>query len=134
MNRVQAAATILLVGLATAIGVSAQAPSPAAPAATPPARAAQAPAGNAEAGKKLFVSYGCYQCHGYEAQGSSATGPRLGPRPLPFAALSKYVRAPTGQMPPYTAKVLPDADLTTIYAFLQSRPVPPAVEDIPLLK
>jgi hypothetical protein len=37
-------------------------------------------------------------------------------------------------MPPYTTKVLPDADLTTIYAFLQSRPVPPAVEDIPLLK
>ena len=134
MNRVQAVVTILLVGLATAVRMSAQAPSPAAPAATPPARAAQAPAGNAEAGKKLFVSYGCYQCHGYEAQGSSATGPRLGPRPLQFAALSKYVRAPTGQMPPYTAKVLPDADLTNIYAFLQSRPVPPAVEDIPLLK
>jgi len=37
-------------------------------------------------------------------------------------------------MPPYTAKVLPDGDLTTIYAFLQSRPAPPAVEDIPLLK
>jgi len=134
MNRLQAVVTILLVGLATAIGVSAQAPSPAAPAAAPPARAAQAPAGNAEAGKKLFVSYGCYQCHGYEAQGSSATGPRLGPRPMQFAALSKYVRAPTGQMPPYTAKVLPDADLTTIYAFLQSRPAPQAVEDIPLLK
>ena len=134
MNRLQAVGTILLVGMATAIGVSAQAPSPAAPAATPPARAAQAPAGNAEAGKKLFVSYGCYQCHGYEAQGSSATGPRLGPRPLQFAALSKYVRAPTGQMPPYTAKVLPEADLTIIYAFLQSRPAPQAVEDIPLLK
>jgi len=134
MNRLQAVVIILVVGLATAVRMSAQAPSPAAPAATPPARAAQTPAGNAEAGRKLFVSYGCYQCHGYEAQGSSATGPRLGPRPLQFAALSKYVRAPTGQMPPYTAKVLPDADLTTIYAFLQSRPAPPAVEDIPLLK
>jgi hypothetical protein len=30
-----------------------------------------APAGNAPEGKKLFVSYGCYQCHGYEAQGSA---------------------------------------------------------------
>ena len=134
MNRLQAVVTILLVGLATAIRVSAQAPSPAAPAVTPPARAAQAPAGNAEAGKKLFVSYGCYQCHGYEAQGSSATGPRLGPRPIAFAAVSKYVRQPTGQMPPYTTKVLPDADLANIYAFLQSRSVPPSVEDIPLLK
>ena len=50
--------------------------------------AAAAPAGNAEDGRKLFVSYGCYQCHGYEAQGSSATGPRLGPRPIAFAAFS----------------------------------------------
>jgi ubiquinol-cytochrome c reductase cytochrome c subunit len=130
MNRLWTVVIMLVVGLATAVGTSAQAP--AAPAA--PERAAQAPAANGEAGKKLFVSYGCYQCHGYEAQGSSATGPRLGPRPIAFANLSKYVRAPTGQMPPYTAKVLPDADLTTIYAFLQSRPVPPAVEDIPLLK
>ena len=41
---------------------------------TPAPPQTAAPAGNAEAGKKLFVSYGCYQCHGYEAQGSNATG------------------------------------------------------------
>ena len=83
-----------------------------------------APAGNADAGKKLYVSYGCYQCHGYEAQGSTATGPRLGPRPIAFAAFSRYVRQPTGQMPPYTTKVVSDADLANIYAFLQARPAP----------
>jgi cytochrome c553 len=99
---------------------------------TPQRPAASAPAGNAEAGKKLFVADGCYQCHGYEAQGSSATGPRLGPRPIAFAAFSRYVRQPTGQMPPYTAKVVPDADLANIYAFVQSRPEP--AKDIPLLK
>ena len=93
-----------------------------------------ASAGNSNNGKKLFVSYGCYQCHGYEAQGSSATGPRLGPRPIAFAQVSKYVRAPTGQMPPYTTKVLADSDLADIYAFLQARPQPPAVDSIPLLK
>ena len=147
MKRCALVALIATLAIASSARMTAQAPSPAQPASatqgrasqTPPAsapqaRAAQAPAGNAEAGRKLFVSYGCYQCHGYEAQGSSATGPRLGPRPLPFAALSKYVRQPTNQMPPYTAKVLPDADLANIYAFLQSRPVPPPVEDIPLLK
>jgi mono/diheme cytochrome c family protein len=91
-----------------------------------------APAGNAEAGKKLFVADGCYQCHGYEAQGSSATGPRLGPRPIAFAAFSRYVRQPTGQMPPYTAKVVSDADLANIYSFVQSRPEPS--KHIPLLK
>ena len=86
----------------------------------------QAPAGNAANGKKLFTAIGCYQCHGYEAQGSTATGPRLAPRPLPFAALSKYVRRPTGQMPPYTAKVLADTELADIYAFLMSVPAAPA--------
>ncbi|MND03192.1 hypothetical protein D3C83_229010 [compost metagenome] len=47
-----------------------------------------------------------------------------------FAA---YVRNPTGSMPPYTAKVLPNEDLTSIYAFLQARAVPPPVASIPLL-
>ena len=110
-------------GLLLVAGVSAQTPAP---------QPNAAPAGNAETGKKLFVSYGCYQCHGYEAQGSNATGPRLGPRPIAFVAFSRYVRQPTGQMPPYTAKVVSDADLTNIYAFLQSRPAP--ATNVPLLK
>jgi hypothetical protein len=36
-------------------------------------------------------------------------------------------------MPPFTAKVISDDDLSKIYAFLQSRPTPPPVKDIPLL-
>jgi ubiquinol-cytochrome c reductase cytochrome c subunit len=93
-----------------------------------------APAGNAQNGRKVFASNGCYECHGYEAQGATPTGPRLGPRPLAFAAFSKYVRQPTGQMPPYTIKALPDATLADIYAFLQSLPAPKAADTIPLLK
>ena len=95
---------------------------------------ATAPAGNAQNGRKVFASSGCYECHGYEAQGATPTGPRLGPRPLAFAAFSKYVRQPTGQMPPYTTKSLPDATLADIYAFLQSLPAPKAADSIPLLK
>ena len=82
----------------------------------------------------MFVSYGCYQCHGYEGQGSTATGPRLAPRPLPFAVFSRYIRRPTAQMPLYTEKVLSDADLGHIYAYLQSRPAPKPVDSIPILK
>jgi ubiquinol-cytochrome c reductase cytochrome c subunit len=93
-----------------------------------------AQAGNADRGKKLYVSYGCYQCHGYEAQGSNATGPRLGPRPIAFASFTRYVRQPTGQMPPYTVKVASDGDLADIYAFVQTRPVPPPLQSIPLLR
>jgi mono/diheme cytochrome c family protein len=92
------------------------------------------PVGNAQNGRKLFAADGCYQCHGYEAQGAAPTGPRLGPRPIAFSQFSKYVRQPTGQMPPYTGKVVPDAALADIYAFLQSLPSPPAVDSIPALR
>ena len=91
------------------------------------------PQGNAANGRKLFVSFGCYQCHGYEAQGGSA-GPRLAPRPIAYAQLMKYVRHPTGEMPPFTEKIVKDAELTDIYAFLRGQPAPPDVDKIPLLK
>ena len=93
-----------------------------------------APAGDAKNGRKLFAADGCYQCHGYEGQGATPTGPRLGPKPIAFTQFSKYVRQPTGQMPPYTIKSIPDRDLADIYAFLQSLPSPPAVDAIAVLK
>src|SRR5690349_24340004 len=95
--------------------------------------AQNAPSGNAANGKHLFESYGCYQCHGREAQGGPGTGPRLAPNPIAFATLSKYVRQPTGQMPPYTQKVVKDQELADIYAFLQSVPAPTPAKNIPLL-
>jgi mono/diheme cytochrome c family protein len=100
---------------------------------TPATPAQPASSGNAETGKKLYVSYGCWQCHGYEGQGGAA-GPRLAPRPLPFAGFSRYVRRPTNQMPPYTEKVVSNADLEHIHAYLMSRPAPQAASSIPLLK
>jgi len=92
------------------------------------------PTGDAKNGKKLFAADGCYQCHGYEAQGATPTGPRLGPKPIAFAQFSKLVRQPVGQMPPYTVKSLSDKDLADIYAFLQSIPTPPSADAFPLLK
>ena len=97
-------------------------------------KAGAAPAGNAKNGEKLFVSYGCYSCHGRHAEGSSATGPRLGPNAVTLGLLQKYIRQPTGQMPPYTTKVVSDADLVDIFAFLQSLPQPPKADSIPALK
>jgi len=92
---------------------------------------AQTPAGNPENGKRLFDQFACYNCHGRLGQGTVA-GPRLGPRPLPVAALIAYVRKPTAQMPPFTEKVISDAQLTDIRAYLAS--VPDAAKDPPLLK
>jgi mono/diheme cytochrome c family protein len=100
---------------------------------TEAAQTANAPAGNAANGRKLFVSFGCYQCHGYEAQGGSA-GPRLAPRPIAYAQFMKYVRHPTNEMPPFTEKIVKDAELTDIHAFLRAQPAAPDVDKIPLLK
>jgi mono/diheme cytochrome c family protein len=93
-----------------------------------------APAGNAETGKKIFTKDGCYECHGRQGQGAAqGAGPRIGPLQLSFEAFTKYVHQPTGQMPPYTSKVISDQDLADIYAYLQSRPKAAPSKDIPLL-
>jgi mono/diheme cytochrome c family protein len=93
-----------------------------------------APTGNAETGKKIFTKDGCYECHGREGQGApQASGPRIGPSQRFIRPFIKYVRQPTGQMPPYTSAVISDQELTDIYAYLQSRPMATPSKDIPLL-
>jgi mono/diheme cytochrome c family protein len=93
-----------------------------------------APAGNVETGKKIFMKDGCYECHGREGQGAAqASGPRIGPPQRFTRSFINYVRQPTGQMPPYTSKVISDQDLADIYAYLQSRPKATPSKDIPLL-
>jgi mono/diheme cytochrome c family protein len=89
---------------------------------------------NPSNGQRLFVKYGCYECHGYLGQGSTSTGgTRLGPPQIPLSAFVSYVREPTGQMPPYTAKVISNEDVADIYNFLKSVPPPPPLKSIPIL-
>src|SRR5258705_13856740 len=113
---------LILLALASALSIQTQAPASAA-----------APQGNAETGKKFFETRGCWQCHGTVAQGGSA-GPRLAPRPIAWPTLSKYVRHPTGDMIPYTTKILADQELADIYSFLLTIPPPPHVSSIPALR
>ena len=118
---------LAILTIATSLGLALQAQTPA-----PQRGAAPAPRGNAETGKRLYDSVGCYQCHGYVGQGGA--GARLAPRPLAYTAFSSYVRKPTGQMPPYTVKVVSDPQLADIYAFLQFVADPPPADSIPILK
>ena len=117
---------VKIVTLAAVIGLThAMAQQPAAPAPPP---------GNAKTGQTLFLKIGCYQCHGNEGQGGAA-GPRIGAAPmLAFRAFATYLRAPRGEMPPYTEKVLSEQNLADIYAYLAAIPRPPAVDSVPLLK
>ncbi len=92
-------------------------------------------ADSAERGKIAFLKHGCWQCHGFEGQGSTATsnGVVLAPDPLPFETFASFVRSTNRSMPPYSEAILSDADLADIYAMLQSVPKTAIYKDIPLL-
>lgn len=97
---------------------------------------AQSPAGNAANGKELFLTYGCYQCHGYSGQ--NGPGKHLVPMKFPQVAFTAYIRNPVKPnqidwMPSYSEKVLSNAQAGDIYAYIKTLPNAPAAKDIPLL-
>ena len=108
------------------IGLSAQA------LAQTPAQTQTAPSGNAQTGKDLYVRYSCYACHSYDGHGGA--GARLVPLPMNTARFTAYIRnPPRPQMPAYSTKLLSDAQLADIWAYIKSLPVSPEAKDIPLL-
>ena len=113
-----------LLGLCAAallgLAVSAQAP-------TPPAAPAAA---NLQQGHELYLKYSCYACHGYDGDGGA--GARLVPISLSVTRFTAYVRNPR-RMPPYTDKVLSDAQLADLFAYIKSLPSSPSADQIPLL-
>ena len=141
MNTMKKTAVLLAFALAATVSVKAQekkaaqnsdAAAKAAPAEKSDTGAASA--GNAENGKKLFMANGCFECHGTVGQGSTSTGgARIGPPAISLEEMLTYVRHPSGQMPPYTAKVISDQNLADIYAYLKAQPKPPSGKSIPLL-
>jgi mono/diheme cytochrome c family protein len=72
-------------------------------------------------------------CHGSEGQGSGA-GTRLAPGPLPAEAIAQFIRATNPTMPAYSAKVLSDADVADIAAFLATVPAARSADEIPALR
>jgi ubiquinol-cytochrome c reductase cytochrome c subunit len=114
-------ATLALALLVTAGIASAQtAPAPLAP-------------GDPVHGKANFLKYGCYECHGTVAQGNYTGIPHLAPKPIPLPALLAYIRKPGGEMPSYSAAILPDKDAADIWAYLASLPATKPVSSIPAL-
>ena len=100
-----------------------------------PLGAGTALAASAEKGKALFVQHGCWQCHGFNGQGSVATsgGKVLAPDPLPWETFSAFVRSTNRAMPPFSETILPNGELEDIYAYLQSVPKTADYKTIPLL-
>jgi mono/diheme cytochrome c family protein len=122
-----------VIALTLIAGVAAHAQQAARPPQQTPATAdARELAKHVDAGAALYKKKGCYECHVNDAQGGPQ-GPRLGPNPIPLPRFTTYLRNPTGDMPPFTEKVLSIQELADIYAFLQARPQPKPVNSIPLL-
>ena len=97
--------------------------------------AGAASAASAEKGKAAYVTHGCWQCHGFEGQGSAITslGKVLAPDPMPYETFEAFVRGTNRAMPPYREAILSKADLEDIYAFLQTIPAGKSFKEIPLL-
>ena len=91
------------------------------------------PQGDSTKGKANFERVGCWQCHGHQGQGGNAGVRIADPVPLAWPAFIAWVRTTSGDMPPYTEKVLSTSDLVDIYAYLQSVPKGPDYKTIPLL-
>jgi mono/diheme cytochrome c family protein len=91
------------------------------------------PGGDAANGRRLFMTYGCYECHGTTGAGGGIAGPKLAPNPLPLEGIKAKLRTPSGRMPVYTKALVKDADIADIFAYLQSIPTGQSAQEIPLL-
>lgn len=88
-----------------------------------------------EAGRRLYMSNGCYSCHGTVGQGGERSGaPRIAPDPYPFEAFKILVRQPREAMPRFDPKFVSDEQLQSIHRYLSSVAKGPAVKDIPALQ
>jgi len=76
-------------------------------------------------GTELLARSGCAVCHGAEGQGTAA-GPSLAASTLSLDDFVAAVRQATRTMPAYAAEVLPDEDLTRMFAFLEVQTAEPA--------
>lgn len=88
------------------------------------------PTGDAAKGKELYVKYSCYACHGFDGHGGA--GARLVPMKMMAPVFTAYVRSPA-QMPAYREKVMSDAQLADVWAYLKTIPESPPAKNIPLL-
>jgi len=89
--------------------------------------------GDAQNGKKVFEKLGCFVCHGSAGEGMAQTGKESAPTKIAATHLSfqeflRSVRESKGQMPPFGAKQVSDAELSDIYAFLQAAASQPKLE------
>jgi mono/diheme cytochrome c family protein len=93
------------------------------------------PSGDAAKGKKIFLTIGCFTCHGRSGQGGAYNGPApiLAHTMLPFDGFKGQIRNPADDMPAFPPAVLSDQDIADIYAFVETLPGAGSAKDHPIL-
>jgi mono/diheme cytochrome c family protein len=99
------------------------------------ARAQDAPSGDAANGKRLYLTDGCFTCHGRSGQGGAynTPAPILAKTALPFDGFKGQIRNPVNDMPAFSDALLSDKDIADIFAFVQSLPGRGSAKDIAIL-
>ena len=96
---------------------------------------AQDGSGDAANGKRVYLTDGCFTCHGRSGQGGAMNypAPALAQTEMPVEAFVAFLREAPNDMPAYSADVLSDKDAADIHAFLRSLPGRKPARDFPLL-
>ena len=76
----------------------------------------------ARRGERLFYRY-CYQCH---PGGEAGLGPALNDKPLPGFLIHAQIREGLGAMPSFPERILSDADVSAIIAYMDELRESPA--------
>lgn len=74
-------------------------------------------------GEELYIDrLGCWNCHGMT--GGGGAGPVISETALSLRTFAMYVRLPSGEMPRISARLASDADLATLYRWLDGVEAP----------
>ena len=92
--------------------------------------------GDAAEGKRLYLTVGCFLCHGRAGQGGALNGPApmLAKTAMPFDGFKGQLRQPANEMPAYADMVMSDRQIADIYAFVQSLAGPRPTKDMAIFK
>jgi len=94
-------------------------------------------------GEKLYLSHGCYSCHGYNGTGRYPLANDISGIMTNEELFTMFLRlradlnpvSPSNSMPNYSKNVIDDSEAKQIYAYIKTfKDSPPQLEEIPIFK
>ena len=94
-------------------------------------------------GEKLYLSHGCYSCHGYNGTGRYPLANDISGIMTSEELFTMFLRlradlnpvSPSNSMPNYSKNMIDDSEAKQIYAYIKTfKDSPPQLEEIPIFK